>query len=109
MIGPEPVIAIAGSQRAWASELRRFLTDFGGARLKGTVLTAREALETGYELLLIDDIASYLSPRLVERLRERGARIKSVAEGRSIETVCGYNFVAPFDEWMPRFETLLAA
>ena len=46
---------------------------------------------------------------LVERLRERGARIKTVAEGRSIETVCGYNFVAPFDEWMPRFETLLAA
>ena len=75
MIGPEPVIAIAGSQRAWAAELRRFLSDFGGARLKGTVLTAREALETGYEVLLIDDITSYLSPRLVERLRQDGKRV----------------------------------
>ena len=62
MIGPEPVIVIAGSQRAWASELLRFLSDFGGARLKGTVLTAREALEPGYEVLIIDDITSYLSP-----------------------------------------------
>lgn len=23
--------------------------------------------------------------------------------------VCGYNFVVPFDDWMPRFESLLAA
>lgn len=75
MIGPEPVIAIAGSQRAWAAGLLRFLSDFGGARLKGTVLTAREALESGYEVLLIDDITSYLSPRLVERVRGSGKKV----------------------------------
>lgn len=45
----------------------------------------------------------------MEGMRERGARIRSVTEGRGIETVCGYNFVVPFDEWMPRFEALLAA
>ena len=103
MIGPEPVIAIAGSQRAWASELRRFLTDFGGARLKGTVLTAREALETGYELLLIDDIASYLSPRLVERLRENGKKVigfydpESGDRGRERLRSVGVDAIVPVD------------
>lgn len=74
----EPVIAIAGSQRAWASELLRFLSDFGGARLKGTVLTAREAMESDYEILIIDDITSYLSPLLVERVREAGRKVVGI-------------------------------
>ena len=41
----EPVISIASSQRSWAAELRRFLSDHGGARLQGTVLTGADALE----------------------------------------------------------------
>ncbi len=103
MIGPEPVIAIAGSQRAWAAELLRFLSDFGGARLKGTVLTAREALDPGYEVLLIDDIASYLSPRLVERVRENGKRVigfydpASGDQGRDRLRVVGVDAVLPVD------------
>ena len=83
MIEAEPVIAIAGSQRAWAAELLRFLSDFGGARLKGTVLSAREALEPGYEVLIIDDITSYLSPRLVERVRDGGSKVVGVYDPES--------------------------
>lgn len=103
MMGPEPVIAIAGSQRAWAAELRRFLSDFGGARLKGTVLTAREALETGYEVLLIDDITSYLSPRLVERVRENGKKVvgfydpASGDRGRERLRSVGVDAIVPVD------------
>lgn len=103
MIGPEPVIAIAGSQRAWASELLRFLSDFGGARLKGTVLTAGEALEAGYEILIIDDITSYLSPRLVERVRESGQKVLGVYDpgsgerGRDRLTTLGVDAVVPAD------------
>ena len=78
MIGFEPLIAIAGSQRGWASELVRFLSDFGGARLKGTVLTAAEALNTEYEVLLIDDIASFLNPRLVARIQKQGRKVVGV-------------------------------
>jgi len=78
MIGFEPLIAIAGSQRGWASELVRFLSDFGGARLKGTVLTASEALNTEYEVLLIDDIASFLNPRLVDRIQQQGRKVVGV-------------------------------
>lgn len=103
MIGPEPVIAIAGSQRAWAAELRRFLSDFGGARLQGTVLTAREALDTGYEVLLIDDITSYLSPRLVERVRESGKKVigfydpESGQRGRDRLRSLGVDAIVPVD------------
>ena len=103
MIGPEPVIVIAGSQRAWASELLRFLSDFGGARLKGTVLTAREALEPGYEVLIIDDITSYLSPRLVERVRGSGQKVVGVYDpdsgerGRERLRVLGVDAVVPAD------------
>ena len=103
MIGPEPVIAIAGSQRSWASELLRYLSDFGGARLKGTVLTAREALEPGYEVLLIDDITSYLSPRLVERVAAGGQKVVGIYDpesghsGRERLRVLGVDAVVPAD------------
>ena len=99
----EPVIAIAGSQRAWASELLRFLSDFGGARLKGTVLTAREALEPGYEVLIIDDITSYLSPLLVERVQESGRKVVGVYDpeyserGRDRLQALGADAVIPAD------------
>ncbi len=99
----EPVIAIAGSQRAWSSELLRFLSDFGGARLKGTVLTAREALEPGYEVLIIDDITSYLSPLLVERVRESGRKVVGIYDpeysdrGRERLQALGVDAVIPAD------------
>ena len=44
-----------------------------------------------------------------KEMRECGVRIKPVTEGRDIETVCDYNYVVAFDDWMPRFERLLAA
>ena len=74
----EPVVSIASSQRAWAAELLRFLSDYGGARLQGTVLTGADALEQDYEVLIIDDIASFLSPRLIERVRRSRRKIVGV-------------------------------
>ena len=103
MIGFEPVIAIAGSQRGWASELVRFLSDFGGARLKGTVLTATEALQTDYEVLLIDDITSFLSPRLVDRIQKEGRKVVGVFDpdsgdlGRERLLALGVDGLAPAD------------
>ncbi len=102
-MGPEPVIAIAGSQRSWAAELVRFLSDFGGARFMGTVLTARQALESTYEVLLIDDITSYLSPRLIERVRGSGRKVIGVYDpesgdrGRKRLRTMGVDAVIPAD------------
>ena len=103
MIGFEPVITIAGSQRGWASELVRFLSDFGGARLKGTVLTSTEALQTEYEVLLIDDITSFLSPRLVDRIQKSGRKVVGIFDpessdlGRERLLTLGVDGLAPAD------------
>ena len=77
----EPIVSIASSQRSWAAELLRFLSDHGGARLAGTVLTAEDALDQDYEVLVIDDIASYLSPRVIERIHRMQRRVLGVYDG----------------------------
>ncbi len=103
MTGIEPVLAIAGSQRGWASELVRFLSDFGGARLRGTLLSASEAIQTDYEVLLIDDITSFLSPRLIERIRKDGRKVVGIYDPEAGETgrdrllALGVDGVAPAD------------
>jgi len=114
VIGFEPVIAIAGSQRGWASELVRFLSDFGGARLKGTVLTATEALQTDYEVLLIDDITSFLSPRLVDRIQKEGRKVVGVFDpdsgdlGRERLLALGVDSLAPADGGSETFLEIVA-
>ncbi len=74
----DPVISIGSSQRDWAGELARFVGDYGGARIRGTVLTTDDALEQDYQVLIVDDIASYLTPRLVEQVQRRDRRIIGV-------------------------------
>lgn len=74
----EPVVSLGSSQRAWAAELTRFLSDHGGARLQGTVITAVDAVDQDYEVLIIDDIASYLSPRFIDRIQRLHRRIIGV-------------------------------
>ena len=71
----DPVVSISSSQRDWAAELTRFVSDYGGARLRGTILTLDDALEQDFEILVVDDIASYMSPRFVERLRRMHRKI----------------------------------
>ena len=83
MMEDETAIAVAVSQRAWPARLIRRLIDYGGARLAGTVLTAEDALGEEYDVLLIDDISSFFTPRLVAKLRERGSRVVGVYDGEA--------------------------
>ena len=39
--------------------------------------------------------------------RKQASRIYETLRARPIKTVCGYNYVANFSDWMPRFERLL--
>jgi hydroxyacylglutathione hydrolase len=39
--------------------------------------------------------------------RDRAARILDIISGRSLETVCGYNFITEFDRWREDFQHLL--
>lgn len=81
MTGGETVIAVTVSQRGWSAQLIRHLIDYGGARLGGTALTGDDALQQDYDVLIIDDITSYFSPRLVEKIHQQGRRVVGVYDG----------------------------
>jgi len=75
MLDEGPVVMLTHSSRSWAHELHRFLTDHGGALVCGYAVSSESAVEAPYDVLLVDDITSFLSPLLVARLHERGTRV----------------------------------
>jgi hypothetical protein len=76
----EPVIAIAASPRDWAPRLRRHIADHGGARMRATVLYQEDALEESFEVFVVDDTTSFLTPQLVMQLHDRGRQVLGVYE-----------------------------
>lgn len=73
-----PEVAIVVSPRGWAETLHRFVADHGGARVRARVLDAREALDERYQVLVAEDLTSFLTPKLVGDLHRRGRRILGV-------------------------------
>lgn len=65
----EPAVALGSSQRTWVADLMSYARDHAGVRVVGTVLSGREALQLRYDLLVVDDTTSYLTQRLVDRVR----------------------------------------
>jgi len=82
----EPVVSLGSSQRGWAAELTRFISDHGGARLRGTIITAVDAVDQDYEVLIVDDIASYLTPRFIDRVQRLHRRVIGVYDPESGES-----------------------
>ncbi|HZD67902.1 MAG TPA: hypothetical protein VFA45_02970 [Actinomycetes bacterium] len=74
MSGPVE-IAIGVSHRSWAQELFRHVADHGGAVVRTRVLLEDDALESSYSVLVVDDTASVLTPRLVAELHRRDRRV----------------------------------
>lgn len=73
-----PDLALAASARDWPDKVHRFLLDHGGGRVRDRVMGSEQALAAEYEVLLIDDVCSFLTPRLVRRLREQSKEIVGV-------------------------------
>ena len=73
-----PDIALAASAREWPDRLHRFLLDHGGGRVVDRVMTADQASRTSFDVLLIDDVCSFLTPRLVSILKQSGAEVVGV-------------------------------
>lgn len=71
-------IALAVSTRRWSEHLHRFLADHGGARVRLHVMRPHDAFSEKFDVLLIDDICSFLSPRLVEKLVRKGRKVVGV-------------------------------
>lgn len=74
--GPE--LALAASAREWPERLHRFLLDHGGGRVRTRVMGPDQATSDEYDLILIDDVCSFLNQRLVKTLRDRGREVVGV-------------------------------
>lgn len=75
-------LALAASARPWADSLHRFLADHGGARVRAVVMRPDDVAAESYDVLLIDDVCSFLTPRLVEQARLHGRLVVGVFDGR---------------------------
>ena len=64
----EPRVSFGASQRRWVTDLMRHVAEHGGLNVIGTVFSQDDALALEYDVLLIDDVSSVLTPRLVDRL-----------------------------------------
>ncbi|MFP3882727.1 MAG: CpaE family protein [Actinomycetota bacterium] len=73
-----PDIALAASAREWPDRLHRFLLDHGGGRIVDRVMAADQATSGGFDVLLIDDVCSFLTPRLVAVLKQSGTEVIGV-------------------------------
>jgi MinD-like ATPase involved in chromosome partitioning or flagellar assembly len=71
-------IALAASARDWPDRLHRFLLDHGGGRVVDRVMSADGAVGGSFDILLIDDVCSFLTPRLVSQLKRSGAEVIGV-------------------------------
>lgn len=74
----EPAVCFGSSQRSWVTELINHVSDHGGLRVVGTVLTQDDAVSLEFDVLVIDDVSSVLSPRLVDRLQSRGRLVVGI-------------------------------
>jgi MinD-like ATPase involved in chromosome partitioning or flagellar assembly len=57
-----------------------YAQDHAGIRVVGTVLSTREVLDLEYDLLLVDDTTSYLTKRLVDRVKAMNRIVIGVYE-----------------------------
>ncbi len=73
-----PDIALAASTREWPDRLHRFLLDHGGGRIVDRVMGPDQAASVQFDVLLIDDVCSFLTPRLVTLLKQAGAEVIGV-------------------------------
>jgi MinD-like ATPase involved in chromosome partitioning or flagellar assembly len=71
-------IAIGVSHRTWAQRLFRHIADHGGALVRTRVLLDEDALECSYAVLVVDDTASVLTPRMIAELHRRDRRVIAV-------------------------------
>lgn len=77
-MGSEPALAVVYSSREWADRVVRHVTDHGGGRVRLRVVEARVALEEEFDVLVAEDITSFLNPRFVQEVRRRGRRVLGV-------------------------------
>jgi hypothetical protein len=111
----DPVLAIAASPRDWPRRLYRHVAEHGGAQVRGTVLDREEALTESSDVLVVDDITSFLDEDLVRALHGQGRHVLGVHEsawGRGRLVRLGVDATierdAPVEEFLVAATTLSA-
>jgi MinD-like ATPase involved in chromosome partitioning or flagellar assembly len=113
----EPELAVVFSPREWADRVVRFITDHGGGRVRLRVVEGRVALEESFDVLIAEDITSFLSPRFVRELKEQGRAVLGVFDpdeptGKQRLVDAGVDDVveceAPSEEFVRRVTTLMS-
>ena len=74
----ETELGIVVSSRDWSERLHRFTVDHGGARVRARVLRPEDAIREDYDVLVIDDVTSFLSRRLVQQVQSQGRSVVGV-------------------------------
>lgn len=96
---------------------RRFTVDFvvydieayhtGGHTLGFTFYIYRDVLFI-CDYVFMTDVSMEFNPYGPEQETfKRAQRIYEIVNSKSLKTVCGYNYVTHFGDWLPRFERLL--
>lgn len=99
----EPELALAMSVREWPDRLHRFLVDYGGARVRLTAMRPEDLTSESFDVLLIDDICSFLTPGLVVAVARRGRGVVGVydpdesPDGKDRLVECGVSDVIESD------------
>jgi MinD-like ATPase involved in chromosome partitioning or flagellar assembly len=96
------LLAIGMSPREWPGRLHRFVADHGGARIRITALTEQD-LDGEFDVLILDDLCPFLSPKLVGRLENDGRAVVGLVdpeyreEGTRILRRCGVDVILGMD------------
>ncbi len=108
-------IVVGVSARAWADRLHRFCEDHGGARVRARVIDERGTLAQQAQVVVVDDTASYLTGRLVDRLHARGTAVVVVVDAAQAAEVAewvgrlGVDAIVPDDEPPDRLVATVAS
>jgi hypothetical protein len=99
----DPALAIAVSPRDWPDRLREALADHGGGRVRLTALSAHDLDEDHHDVLVVDDVCSFLSRGLVTREQSLGRGIVGVydpgePEGKGRLQALGVDAIVSCDE-----------
>lgn len=110
----EPELAVVYSPREWANRVVRQVTDHGGGRVRLRVVDGRVALEEQFDVLLAEDITSFLTVRFVQALHARGRSVLGVYDpdeptGRDRLLELGVDEVIPASASADDFVRLIGA
>lgn len=73
-----PDIALAASARSWPDRIHRHILDHGGGTIVARPMGPEQTIEASFDVLFIDDVCSFLTPRLVAAVKRSDSEVVGV-------------------------------